>query len=144
MVTIHRSRIFFYYVTDILSLLTAPTQTRKHSQTQVSLKLYSTALTTGNHNTICSKLVQLSLRKGHNYEDSQAYSQGGPQAYRCLGWRDREVVVGDVEPKVETTFTDSFWRELVGQTTSSSVYRLATITKTSSLKLCLLLLLPPQ
>ena len=29
-------------------------------------------------------------------------------AYRCLGWRDREVVIeDDVDPKVETTFTDN-------------------------------------
>ena len=26
----------------------------------------------------------------------------------CLGWRDREVVVGDVEPNVETTFVHNF------------------------------------
>ena len=47
------------------------------------------------------------------------------------------MVVGDVEPKVEITFTDNVWSELVGQTTSSSPYRSVTIAKTISLKLYL-------
>ena len=48
----------------------------------------------GSHTTICSKLAQLTLRNGHKYADSQARSQAGSQAYRCLGWRDRRVGVG--------------------------------------------------
>ena len=52
-------------------------------------------------------LAQLTARKGHNYADSLAHSQAGPRAYRRLRRRDREVVVGDVEPKVETTFVDN-------------------------------------
>ena len=35
-------------------------------------------------------------------------TQAKINAYRCLGWRDREVVIeDDVEPKMETTFTDN-------------------------------------
>ena len=49
---------------------------------------------TGGPTTICSKLAQLTLRKGHNYADSQAHSQAGFQAYRYLGWRDRGLGVG--------------------------------------------------
>ena len=39
--------------------------------------------------------AQLILRKRQKnyYEDSLAHSQAGSQAYRCLGWRDREEIV---------------------------------------------------
>ena len=86
---------------------------------------------TGSHNTICSKFAQLTLRKGHNSADSLAHSQAEPQAYWCLGWRDREVVVGDVEPNVETMFGDNFWSEL--RSSRCNTIRSGTITQIISL-----------
>ena len=71
------------------------------------------------YNSICSRLAQLALRKGDNcYADSLAHSQAEPQTHRCLGWRDREVVVRDVEPNnVETTFGVNY----VGDATSPAL-----------------------
>ena len=70
--------------------------------------------------------------------DSQANSQAGSQAYRCLGWCDREVGVG-VEARFEVKVRDNFWSpmwsELVGETSPSSAYSSVTIIKMSSLKL---------
>ena len=63
----------------------------EHSQLEVALNQQHSF--TGSHTTICSKLVQLTPRKGRNYADSQAFSQAGSQAYRYLGWRDRGVGV---------------------------------------------------
>ena len=77
----------------------------QQSQSEVSLKHHYNC--TGSRNTICFELAQLTLRKGHNYADSLAHSQTRPQAYWCLGWRDHEVVVGNVEPNVETTFGEN-------------------------------------
>ena len=83
---------------------------RTPSQSEVSLKHHYNG--NGSHNKICSKLAQITLRKGHNYADSLAHSQAGPQAYRCLGWRDREVVVGvAVKVGVEVKVGDHFWSE---------------------------------
>ena len=96
--------LFFYIIVKL-----SGTQSNNTKQSEVSLKQYSC---TGSHNTICSKLAQLTLRKGRNYADSQAHSQAGPQTYRCLGWRNREVVFGNVEPKVETTSEDNFRSQL--------------------------------
>ena len=84
---------------------------RTQGQPEVSLKHYSC---TGRQNKICSKLAQLTLRIGHNYANSQAHSQAGSQAYRCLGWRDHGiVVVVEVrsDSKSGTTFGDNFWSE---------------------------------
>ena len=100
---------------SIVLVLNCRTHNRRiHGQSEVSLKHYSCI---GSHNTICSTLAQLILRKGHNYADSQAHLQAGPQAYQCLGWRGHEVVIRDVEPSVEKSFRDNFWSELVGETT---------------------------
>ena len=71
------------------------------SQSEVSLKHYSC---TGSLNAICSELAQHTLRKGQNYADSLAHSQASSKAYRYLEWRDREVVVGNMESNVEATF----------------------------------------
>ena len=63
------------------------THTRTRIQFEIAVKeQYSS---TGSPDRICSKPALLTLRKGHNYADSQAHSQAGSQAYRCLGWRDR-------------------------------------------------------
>ena len=98
----------------------------------------------GNHNTICPELAQLILRKGHNYAGSLAYSQSGPHAYRCLGWRDHDAVVRHVEPNVKKTFGDKIWSKLAGKTTSTSAHRSVAIPITITLKLYLFLTLPPQ
>ena len=66
---------------------------RTQIQSDVSLKQQYSC--TGSHITICSKLAQLTLRKAHNYADSQAHLQAGYQAYQYRGWRDGEVGVGD-------------------------------------------------
>ena len=42
---------------------------------KTSLKLRPNSTGTGSPTTICAKLAQLTLRKGHNYADSQAHSQ---------------------------------------------------------------------
>ena len=77
----------------------------KESQFEVSINkllrmlscvqiLYEQLGSAGSHTTVCSKLAQLILRKGHSHADSQVHSQAGSQAYRCLGWCDHEVGVG--------------------------------------------------
>ena len=54
---------------------------------------------TGSHTTVYFKLAHLSRRKGHNYADSQAHSQAGSQACRCLGWQKRGVSeIGEASP----------------------------------------------
>ena len=50
------------------------------------------------------------------------------------GWRDREVVVGDAEPNVDTTLGENVWCELVGETIPCSACSLVTITKTILLR----------
>ena len=79
------------------------THNKKHKD---NLKFHSNPIAscTGSHNTVCSKLAQLTLRKEHNYADSLVHSQAGPQTHWYLGRRDREVGVGDVKSNVETKF----------------------------------------
>ena len=104
----HTTRSVHVFPSFILSLDCHTHSQRAQSQSEVSLNHYSCS---DSHSIICSELVQLTLRKAHNYADSQANSQAGPQAYRCLGWHDREVVVRVVKPKVDTTFGDDVWNE---------------------------------
>ena len=56
------------------------------------------------------ELAQLSPRNGHNYADSQAHSQAGSQAYRCLGWQNRGVCgIGEASPSSSATKQNNFY-----------------------------------
>ena len=69
---------------------------------------------TGYHTTVYFKLAQLSLRKGHNYTDSQAHSQAGSQACQCLGWQKRGVSkIGEASPSSSGTNQNKFYPGLI-------------------------------
>ncbi|CAN0360989.1 unnamed protein product, partial [Ascophyllum nodosum] len=56
------------------------------------------------------KLAQLSRRKGHNYADSQAHSQAGSQACRCIGRHNRGVSeIGEASPSSSATKQNNFY-----------------------------------
>ena len=78
--------------------------------TKNNLKFHSQHSSTGSRTIVYFKLAQLSLRKGHNYADSQAHSQAGSQACRCLWWQNRGVSeIGEVSPSSSATKQSNFY-----------------------------------
>ena len=90
--------------------------TSQHSSTSSTTIVYfklarftSQHSSTGNHTIVYFKLAQLSRRKRHNYADSQAHSQAGSQACRCLGWQKRGVSeIGEASPSGSETKQKQF------------------------------------
>ena len=69
---------------------------------------------TGNHTIVYFKHAQLSLRKGHNYADSQSDSQARSQACRCLGRQKRGVSkIGEASPSGSGTNQNNFYLVLI-------------------------------
>ena len=68
---------------NLLYSLLVSSHTNK--STKYNLKFHSQHSSTGRPTIVYFKLAQLSRRKGHNYAESQARSQTGSQACRCLG-----------------------------------------------------------
>ena len=81
-----------------------------NKSTKDNLKFYSQHSSTGRPTIVYFKLAQLSRRKGHNYADSQARSQAGSQACRCLGWQNRGVSeIGEASPSSSATKQNNFY-----------------------------------
>ncbi|CAN0424792.1 unnamed protein product, partial [Ascophyllum nodosum] len=75
-----------------------------------NLKFHSQHSSTGSPTIVYFKLARLSRGKGHNYADSQAHSQAGSQAFRCLGWQNRGVSeIGEASPSRSATKQNNFY-----------------------------------
>ena len=82
----------------------------KNKNTKDNLKFHSQRSSTGSPTIVYFKLSQLSRRKGHNYADSQAHSQAGSQACRCLEWHNRGVSeIGEASPSSSATKLNNFY-----------------------------------
>ena len=83
----------------LYSLLVSHTQTRVQKTIRSFTSQHSS---TGSPTIVYFKLAKLSRRKGHNYADSQADSQVGSQACRCLGWQKHGVnEIGEASPQAK-------------------------------------------
>ena len=81
-----------------------------NESTKDNVKFHSQHSSTGSPTIVYFKLAQLSRRKGHNYADSQAHSQAGSQACRCLGWQIRGVSeIGKASPSSSATKQNNFY-----------------------------------
>ena len=81
-----------------------------NKSTKDNLKFRSQHSSTGSPTIVYFKLAQLSRRKGRSYADSQAHSQAGSQACRCLGWQNREVSeIGEASPPSSATKQNNFY-----------------------------------
>ena len=86
-----------------------------NKSTKDNLKFHTQYSSTGSPTIVYFKLAQLSRRKGHNYADSQAHSQAGSQACRCLGWQNRRVnEIGEASPSSSATKQNNFYPVLNG------------------------------
>ena len=81
-----------------------------NKSTKYNLKFHSQNSSTRSPTTVFFKLAQLSPGKGHNYADSQAHSQAGSQACRCLGWQNRGVSeISEASPSSSATKQNNFY-----------------------------------
>ena len=81
-----------------------------NKSTKDNLNFHSQHSSTGSPTIVYFKLAQLSHRKVHNYADSQARSQAGSQACRCLGRQNRGVSeIGEASPSSSATKQNNFY-----------------------------------
>ena len=105
----------------LYSLLTS---SRTIKSTEDNLKFHSHHSSTGSPTVVYFKLAQLSRRKGHKYVDSQAHSQAGVQACRCLGWQNRGVSeIGEASPSSSATKQNNSTPYLISTPTNATTPR---------------------
>ena len=81
-----------------------------NKSTKDNLKFHSQHSSTGSPTVVYFKLAQLSRRKGHNYANSQAHSQAGSQACRCIGWQNRGVnKIAEASPSSSASKQNNFY-----------------------------------
>ena len=104
---------FLHNKFHLLYSLSVSSHTNK--STKDNLKFHSQHSSTGSPTIVYFKLARLSRRKGHNCADSQAHSQAGSQAFRCLGWQNRGVSeTGEASPSSSATKQNNFYPVLNG------------------------------
>ena len=80
-----------------------------NKSTKDNLNFHSQHSSTGSPTIVYFKLAQISRRKGHSYADSQAHSQAGSQACRCLGGQNRGASeTGEASPSSSATKQNNF------------------------------------